>query len=46
MIGVGGFGHVFHGKFGNIDVAIKTAKSLASFCSIQTTPACDDTSDA
>ncbi|CAF2714623.1 unnamed protein product [Rotaria sp. Silwood2] len=31
-IGVGGFGYAFHGKFGDIDVAIKTAKSLASFC--------------
>ncbi|CAF3953866.1 unnamed protein product [Rotaria sordida] len=45
-IGVGGFGHVFHGKFGDIDVAIKTAKSFASFCSIQTTTTYDDTSDA
>jgi len=36
-IGVGGFGHVYHGKFGDVDVAIKTAKSLASFCSIQIT---------
>ncbi|CAF3436491.1 unnamed protein product [Rotaria sp. Silwood1] len=45
-IGVGGFGHVFHGKFGDIDVAIKTAKSLASFCSVQTTTTYDDTSDA
>ncbi|CAF4299502.1 unnamed protein product, partial [Rotaria sp. Silwood2] len=44
-IGVGGFGHVFHGKFGNVDVAIKTAKSFASFCSIPITNY-DDTSDA
>ncbi|CAF1128000.1 unnamed protein product [Adineta steineri] len=43
-IGVGGFGHVFHGKFGDIDVAIKTAKSLASFRSIQPTTTNDDTS--
>lgn len=39
------FSHVFHGKFGDIDVAIKTAKSLASYCSIAST-AFDDTSDA
>ncbi|UJR27064.1 hypothetical protein I4U23_008367 [Adineta vaga] len=45
-IGVGGFGHVFHGKFGDVDVAIKTAKSLASFCSIPPTTTPDDTSDA
>ena len=29
------FRHVYHGKFGDVDVAIKTAKSLASFCSMQ-----------
>jgi serine/threonine protein kinase len=42
------FSHVFHGKFGDVDVAIKTAKSLASFCSIHTPTAItnDDTSDA
>jgi len=40
------FSHVFHGKFGDIDVAIKTAKSLASFCSIQTITTNDNTSDA
>jgi serine/threonine protein kinase len=42
------FSHVFHGKFGDVDVAIKTAKSLASFSSIQTPTATttDDTSDA
>ncbi|CAF0737122.1 unnamed protein product [Adineta ricciae] len=45
-IGVGGFGHVFHGKFGDVDVAIKTAKSLASFCSISPTTTPDGASDA
>jgi serine/threonine protein kinase len=40
--------YVYHGKFGDVDVAIKTAKSLASFCSMQTTNKSidDDTSDA
>ena len=44
------FSHVFHGRFGDVDVAIKTAKSLASFCSMQTATTTsvndDGTSDA
>lgn len=31
LIGIGGFGQVHSGKFGDVDVAIKSAKSLASF---------------
>ncbi len=44
------FSHVHYGKFGDIDVAIKTAKSLTSFSSIQTSTLHktngDDKSDA
>ncbi|UJR22069.1 hypothetical protein I4U23_025135 [Adineta vaga] len=36
LIGVGGFGHVYYGKFGDVDVAIKTAKSLTSFNTLST----------
>ncbi|CAF2633577.1 unnamed protein product [Rotaria sp. Silwood2] len=36
LIGSGGFGHVHYGKFGDTDVAIKTAKSLTAFSSIDT----------
>jgi len=42
------YSYVFHGKFGDVDVAIKTAKSLASFCTTQTptTTTNDESSDA
>ncbi|CAF2122037.1 unnamed protein product [Rotaria magnacalcarata] len=47
LIGIGGFGHVHHGKFGDVDIAIKTAKSLTSFSSIESrlsNPSNDDES--
>ncbi|CAF0858727.1 unnamed protein product [Didymodactylos carnosus] len=37
IIGSGGFGHVYHGKYQNMDVAIKMAKSLPSACIEKTT---------
>ena len=44
------FSHVHYGKFGDIDVAIKSAKSLASFSTISTPTSSrshdDDTSNA
>ncbi|CAF3604797.1 unnamed protein product [Rotaria sp. Silwood1] len=50
LIGIGGFGHVHYGKFGDIDVAIKTAKSLTAFSSIEISTASkshdDESSDA
>ncbi|CAF3376725.1 unnamed protein product [Rotaria socialis] len=47
LIGIGGFGHVHHGKFGDVDIAIKTAKSLTSFSSTESrisNPSNDDES--
>ena len=44
------FSHVHHGKFGDVDVAIKTAKTLTSFSSIenfsQSKSSTDETSNA
>ncbi|CAF1203896.1 unnamed protein product [Adineta steineri] len=45
LIGVGGFGHVHYGKFGEVDVAIKTAKSLTSFNAIKRSPSYKTHSD-
>ncbi|CAF1344530.1 unnamed protein product [Rotaria sordida] len=50
LIGIGGFGHVHYGKFGDVDVAIKSAKSLTAFNSIEIPTSYkshdDETSDA
>ncbi|CAF0845104.1 unnamed protein product [Adineta ricciae] len=50
LIGIGGFGHVHYGKFGDVHVAIKTAKSLTSYNIFSTSTSqktsMDDQSDA